>query len=107
MPGAGPGRSVRGMHAVVGIWSADESRRAEQERALRADVVPGTAARPGFVSGYWMRDAQTGKMHTVAVFDTEPHARAFKDHIAQATRAAARIGVTVDVLAMVEVSAHA
>jgi hypothetical protein len=74
------------MHAVVGIWSADESRREEQERAMPADVVPETAAQPGFVSGYWMRDAETGKAHTVAVFDTEPHARAFKDYVAQATQ---------------------
>ncbi len=107
MPRAGPGRNLRGMHAVVGIWSADESRRKEQERALRAEVVPGTATRPGFVSGYWMRDAETGKVHTVAVFDTEPHARAFKDWVAQTTQRAARVGVTADVLVMVEVSAHA
>ncbi|MGI5240300.1 hypothetical protein [Dactylosporangium sp. CA-139066] len=92
------------MHAVVGIWSADESRLEEQRRALRDDVVPATAAQPGFVGGYWMRDAETGKVHTVAVFDTEPHARAFKDYV---TRAAALVGVTADVLAMVEVSAHA
>jgi hypothetical protein len=95
------------MHAVVGIWSADESRREEQEWALRADVVPDTAAQPGFVSGYWMRDADTGKVHTVAVFDTEPHARAFKDCVARAAQEAARVGVTADVLAMVEVSAYA
>lgn len=107
MPRAGHGRNVRGMHAIVGIWSADESRREEQERALRADVVPDTAAQPGFVSGYWMRDAETGKVHTVAVFDTEPRARAFKEQVAQATRWAARVGVTNDVLATVEVSAHA
>ncbi|MFF5233410.1 hypothetical protein [Dactylosporangium sp. NPDC000521] len=95
------------MHAVVGIWSADENRRTEQDWELRTAVVPGTAAQPGFLDGYWMRDAETGKVHTVAVFDTEPHARAFKDYVAQATQAAARVGMTIDILAMVEVSAHA
>lgn len=106
MPKVSHGHTVQSMHAVVGIWSADESRRPEQQQALRADVVPGTAAQPGFVNGYWMRDAETGRMHTVAVFDTEPHARAYKDYVAQSTQRAARIGVTVDVLAMVEVLAH-
>jgi hypothetical protein len=95
------------MHAVVGIWSVDESRREEQERALRADVVPATAEQPGFVNGYWMRDAETGKVHTLSVFDTEPHARAYKDHVTRSSRSAARIGLTADVVAMVEVAAHA
>jgi quinol monooxygenase YgiN len=95
------------MHAIVGIWSADESRREEQDRALRADVVPGTAAQPGFLRGYWMRDAETGKVHTLAVFDTEPHALAYKEHVAHHAQAAARVGVTADIVAMVEVSVHA
>jgi hypothetical protein len=93
------------MHAIVGIWSADESRREEQQRALRADVIPGTAGQPGFVRGYWMRDAETGKLHTLAIFDTEPHARAFKERLARDVQAAARVGVTADVVAMAEVSA--
>jgi hypothetical protein len=95
------------MHAVVGIWSADESRREEQERALRAEVVPATATRPGFVRGYWMRDAETGKVHTLAVFDTEPHALAYKEQVVHNAQAAARVGVTADIVALVEVSAHA
>jgi hypothetical protein len=70
-------------------------------------VVPGAAAQPGFLGGYWMRDAETGKLHTLAIFDTEPHAIAYKEHVAHQAQAAARVGVTADIVAMVEVSAHA
>jgi hypothetical protein len=95
------------MHAIVSIWSADESRRAEQERALRTEVLPGTTALPGFAGGYWMRDAETGKVHTLVIFDTQSHALAYKEHVLRNARAAARVGVTADIVAVVEVSAHA
>jgi hypothetical protein len=93
------------MHAVVGIWTVDDGRRDEQNRALRQEVVPLTMAQHGFVCGYWMHDPETGKSHTTIVFDDEASAGAFKTFVEGRTRAAAQIGVTADILAMVEVIA--
>lgn len=95
------------MHAVVGIWTMDESRRDEQQRLLHEEIVPLVASQPGFLSGYWMHDAETGKSHTTVVFDSQESASGFKALVEGRTRRAAQAGVTSDILTTVEVVANA
>lgn len=91
------------MYAVVGIWTVVEDQREEAERELRDDVIPMINAHPGFVSGYWMGDRETGKGHSTVVFDSEARARQFKELLESQLRRAACQGATNDTLALVEV----
>ncbi|MGH3516816.1 MAG: hypothetical protein ACRDQ7_05255 [Haloechinothrix sp.] len=94
------------MHAVVGIWTAAESQREEQDRGLREQILPLVKAFPGFVAGYWMRDQETGKGYTTIVLDSAESARRFKALVVGNARAQAEVGITNDVLATVRVLAH-
>jgi hypothetical protein len=94
------------MHAVVGVWTIADDRRESQERALR-DVVPCVTAQPGFVAGYWMLDAETGKSYTTIQLDSEESARQFQALLLSNARAHARAGVTSDYLIVVDVVANA
>jgi hypothetical protein len=91
------------LYAVVGIWTVVEDQRAEAERELREDVIPMIRAHPGFVSGYWMADPETGKWHSTVVFDSEARARQFSELIESQLRRAAYQGATSDILSLVEV----
>lgn len=95
------------MHAVVGIWTTDETRRDEQNRTLNERIVPLVRSQPGFVSGYWMHDPETGKSHTAIIFDSHSSASRFKTLVASRTQLAAQDGVVNDILATVEVVADA
>ncbi|MGI5290259.1 hypothetical protein ACQEVF_43945 [Nonomuraea polychroma] len=91
------------MNAVVGIWTVDEARREERTRALHEEVVPLTKSLPGYVSGYWMHDPETGKHYTTIIFDNAKSAAGFKALVESRTQAAAQVGVTGDILTLVEV----
>jgi hypothetical protein len=95
------------MHAVVGIWTMDEDRRDEQNRLLHEEIVPLVRSQPGFVSGYWMHDPETGKNHTAIIFDSRESASGFKALVEGGTQRAAQAGVTSDILTTVEVLANA
>ncbi|MBO4254293.1 antibiotic biosynthesis monooxygenase [Streptomyces griseorubiginosus] len=95
------------MYAVVGVWSTDEGREEEQRRAFKDRIVPLTRSRRGFVTGYWMRDAETGKSHTAVVFADEESAGEFKRFVESRSQEAARAGMTADFCALVEVVAEA
>lgn len=95
------------MHAVVGIWTMDLARRDEQNRLLTEEIVPLVQSQPGFVSGYWMHDPETGKSHTAIIFDTRASANGFKAFVESRTQQAAQAGVTSDILTTVEVVADA
>jgi hypothetical protein len=91
------------MYAVIGIWTLDEARRDEQLRALQDEVVPEATRTPDFVNGYWMRDPETGKAHSIVVFTTSAAARTYQAVISSRSQAAARLGITADVLRTVDV----
>lgn len=95
------------MHAVLGIWSVDESRRADSERLLRDEVVPQARARPGFVAGYWMHDPETGRNHTTIVFADRDAALGYRALVERGTRRAAQAGLLSEVLTTVEIVADA
>ena len=95
------------MHAVVGIWTMDETQHDEQHRMLHEEIVPLVRNQPGFVSGYWMHDPETGKNHTAIIFDSRESAVGFKALVERGTRRAAQAGVTSDILMTVEIVADA
>ncbi len=94
------------MHAIVGIWSLDADQRETQEQAVHQEMSL-LQAQPGFVSCYWMTDPLTGKGHATVVFDSEARAAAFKEVIESGASHAAQAGAVGDILALVEVTAHA
>ena len=91
------------MYAVVGIWTLDEALRDEQLRALRDEIVPLTARTPGFLHGYWTHDPETGKAHTMIVFSSSQAAHNYKALVSSRSQAAARLGITSDILRTVDV----
>jgi hypothetical protein len=95
------------MYAVVGIWTLDEALRNEQLRMLRDEIVPGTARLPGFVRGYWTHDPETGRAHSIAIFESAHGVREFRALVDRSAAASARVGITNDVLRTVDVLATA
>ena len=72
------------MHAIV--WRVNIHERAEADRLLREEFVPGVSQAPGFVAAYWV---QTGENHgtSVVVFESEEDARRVADQPQPATDA--------------------
>lgn len=95
------------MYAVVSVWTVAESQRDEQDHIINEQLVPLVRSQPGFVSGYWMRDPDTGKDHGLTIFDTHASASRFRELVESQTQQAAQDGVTNDILATVEVVADA
>ena len=66
------------MHAVVvDVRLIDEE---QARKALHERVIPMVSASPGFVSGVWL-DAEDGRGHSIAVFDSEDAARAIVEQM--------------------------
>ncbi len=95
------------MYAVVGIWQRDERASEAQLQVLREQIVPNVSRSPGFVAGYWTHDHSTGKDHTMIVLDSEAAALAFKAVVEGNSRNQAALGVTMELLSVVEVVAAA
>ncbi len=95
------------MHALVGIWTMDDAFADAQERLIRGEMMPLARAQPGFRSGYWMHDPETGKDHITMVFDSYESVSRFRALLESRTRQAALAGITSDILTTVEVVAEA
>ena len=70
------------MHAVVVEVAISDFERARA--ALLAEVQPAVKSAPGFQGGTWMAPID-GKGMSVALFDTEEHARAMSERMAPGT----------------------
>ena len=87
------------MHAVlVRVTINDED---SSTSALRDEVVPQVARAPGFVTGYWTRDGNSGL--SLVVFESEDAAQNASERV----RGTAPTGVTVEDVEVREVVAHA
>jgi heme-degrading monooxygenase HmoA len=87
------------MHAVVvSVTINDEEPSME---ALRNQVVPSVSGAPGFVAGYWTRQADTGL--SMSVWESEDAANS----AAEIVRSIAPAGVTVENVEVREVVASA
>lgn len=95
------------MYAIVSVWSMDPAHREEQDRVLHELIVPSVQDHPGFVAGYWMRDPHSGKGHSTTVLADERSAQAFKQMVLGDLQNQARVGISTDSLAVVEILAQA
>jgi hypothetical protein len=87
------------MHAVVvRVTINDED---SSISALRDEVVPEVARAPGFVTGYWTRNGNSGL--ALVVFESEDAAQNARERV----RGSAPTGVTVEDVEVREVVAHA
>jgi heme-degrading monooxygenase HmoA len=85
----------------------DEALSDDQDRLIHGEIMPLARAQPGFRSGYWMRDRETGKGHITMIFDSYESASRFRTLVESRTQRAAQAGVTSDILSTVEVVAEA
>lgn len=95
------------MHAVVGTWTMNVGRTAEQRRALEERIMPSARQVPGFVTGYWTSAAGGGRSYSFILFDTEEATRAFKKSVESNTENQARVGIERNDLVVVEIVAQA
>ncbi len=87
------------MHAVVVRVTIRDPEASDRE--LRERIVPGVAAAPGFVTGYWTRKDDTGL--AMVVFDSEETARQMEERVPSVIPPS----VTLDSVEVREVAAHA
>jgi hypothetical protein len=88
------------MHALV--FQVTIHQRAEADRLLHEQMVPGMSNAPGFVAGYWVSLSEN-KGTSVVVFESE-------DAVRQAAESSPRFetdAFTVDSVEIGEVVAHA
>ena len=95
------------MYAVVGTWSMDVGRTAEQRRALEQRIVPSAQSVAGFIQGYWTAASANGRSYSFILFDAEEAAAAFKKSVESNTENQARVGIQRNEPALVEVVAQA
>lgn len=95
------------MYAVVGSWTMDADRTAEQRRVLQERIVPSARQVPGFVSGYWTSAAEGGRSYSFILFDSEEAARGFKKTVESNTENQVRVGIGRNELMVVEIVAQA
>ena len=62
------------MHAALVTVTIEPAQLDQAQQALTEEIVPMVSASPGFVAGYWLEPSD-GKGMSLAVFDTEEHAR--------------------------------
>ena len=63
-------------HAIVVTVTFKPGRGDDARQLLEREVVPGAAAAPGFVAGYWMHSADASTGTSVELFDSRAHAEA-------------------------------
>lgn len=87
------------MHAVVVTVTVNDEESALKQ--LREQVVPSVSQAPGFVTGYWTRQGNSGL--SMAIFESEDAAKGSSERV----RDAAPEGVTVEGVEVREVVANA
>jgi hypothetical protein len=85
----------------------DHSRAAEQDRELIDVIVPMVKTQSGFVAGYWARDPEAGRTHSVIVLDDARSAANFREMVQSRRRYEAEFGVVNDFLVVADVIASA
>ena len=92
------------MHAVIGVWELDPAARDAQDEQLD-HIVEGVSRLPYLVQGYWGDAEDSGRSHTVIVFDDRDAALAFAESVRGNVEQQARYGVRNISLDVVEVKA--
>lgn len=92
------------MYAVIGVWDLDPAAKAARDQA-HARIVEGVGRLPGLVKGYWAESEDTGRAHTVIVFEGRDEAVAFAGSVRANAEEQARHGVHVVSLDVTRVTA--
>ena len=71
------------MYATVGRVKVDTGREDEARKLLEEVVLPRAKGLDGFKGGHWARTLDGDVGHSFLLFDTEAHARAAAEQIAQ------------------------
>jgi len=93
--------------ATLATFQLDLSREAEQKEGLARMIVPGVKASPGFVSGCWTLDRERSESVVLVTFDTIDHAELFADNVKANAQGQAAVGISLESIKVVEVSASA
>lgn len=95
------------MHAVVGMWEMDLSRKEGQDAALPG-IMEGVRSRPGFVHGYWTADVADPSINvSFVVWDSRDRAEEFRQSVLGNAAAQLRAGIRNKELRVVQVDASA
>jgi hypothetical protein len=92
-------------YAVVGQWTMDPGKSAEQQRELNDRIVPRVSASPGFVEGRWTRQADAERHVSFVVFEDEASATTFAEFVRGETQSQRAAGVANDSLEVYELIA--
>ena len=84
------------MYAVVGRWLMDPQRHEEQERRLKDEIVPAVKQAPGFLSGYWGRNADGVEHVSLLLFEDRPSAEGFAAYVSTDPEDRSQAGVEPD-----------
>jgi hypothetical protein len=96
------------MHAIIGIFSMDRARHAEQQVELHERIIPMVRQLPGFVSGTWSYDPETFRHYSHIVLESAEGARELAAMVEENLRTdGERAGVAVESLTVVEVLGEA
>jgi hypothetical protein len=93
------------MHAMVGIFQTAPRGRERQRQDLEERVVPLLRQQPGFVSGTWSYDEESGRSFSIIVLETESSARKLAEFIRE--RAVPRADLELESVTVTEVLAEA
>jgi hypothetical protein len=96
------------MHAVVGVFTHDPTRRAEQDVELHERIIPMVEQLTGLVSGYWSFDRVANTSHAHLVFDSAEAAEKLAAFVGSEPRRiqGKRAGVECRSLTVTEVIGH-
>ena len=94
-------------HATLATFRMDLSREAEQREGLNRMIVPGVRASPGFVTGYWTLDREISESVVLVTFDSIEAAKAFADNVRGNAPQQKGVGIELESIRIVEVSASA
>jgi hypothetical protein len=96
------------MHAVVGVFSHDPTRRAEQDVELHERIIPMVEQLAGFVSAWWSFDGATSTSHAHVVLDSAEAAEKLAAFVGSEPRRiqGKRAGVECRSLTVTEVIGH-
>ena len=94
-------------HAMLATFHMDLSREAEQQEGLNRMIVPSVRSSPGFVSGCWTLDRATSESVAMITFNSMEAAQALATDVRANTPQQLAVGIELNSIRVVEVSASA
>ena len=95
------------MHARVTTFSGDPARLDDVISMIKDEVIPTARRVEGFAGGYWLADRETGKVVSVALWESEEALRDSEAHVRGLRERAHETGRTAQSVEAYEVIAEA